>query len=359
MATKEILYVGTYFERGSQGIYVFEFDRNTRELKLIQTIQDRESPTYLALHPEGGMLYASNRQGVDDSGEGSLSAFAIEAGTGRLVLQKTLPSGGKNPCHISIDPLGRHVYISHYESSHMVAFNLNQAGSLGKKVFSHQFEGSGIHPERQKQSHLHSIIPDEAGTFLYVSDLGTDLIHQIQVLDGQGLEFKEKAKTKSFPGSGPRHLKVHPNGQYVISVEEITSTLSLYRIDQYRELLPVDRQEMLMPDDQWTGTNTAADLQLSPDGRFVYASNRGLDNIVVFEIVLEKEKLKFASKHSSEGAHPRSIGMDQNGEFLFVVNRETDNLVIFSIDKENGSLTKTEMEAKVPGAVAVVHHFLK
>jgi 6-phosphogluconolactonase len=355
---KEIIYIGTYEERGSQGIYVFEFDREKEELSLIQTIKDRESPSYLAIHPSKSRLYATNRQGVGQDASGSVSAFIIGA-TGQLELENTLPSGGISPCHISIDPLGRYAYLSHYASSHMVAFNLNKNGSLGEEVFSKQYSGSSLHPERQNESHLHSIIPDESGNHIYISDLGTDLIHKYRVDDSQGLNLKEIAQVKAIPGSGPRHAALHPNGQILLSVEEISSTISLYVFDQDGQMEAKDRQELLMPDDQLEGTNTAADLQISPDGRFVYVSNRGVDNIVVFEVDTQNHKLKFSGKYPCGGEHPRSIGMDQKGAFLFVLNRHTDQFLVFERNQKDGSLRQTNISAHVPGAVAVVQLFIE
>lgn len=354
---KELLYIGTYEERGSEGIYVFEFDRDNKKLSLIQTVKDRESPTYLAMHPAKRRLYATNRQGLDQSGTGSVSAFTINK-SGKLELERTRQSGGESPCHISIDPLGRYAYISHYLSSHMVVFKLNQDGSLGEQVLSKQFIGSSLHPERQKESHLHSIIPDGSGSALYVSDLGTDLLHKFQVEDSQGMNLREVSQVKAIPGSGPRHAALHPNGQILLSVEEISSTISLYVFDQNGEMEAKDRQELLMPDDQLEGINTAADLQISPDGRFVYVSNRGVDNIVVFEIDTQHHKLKYSGKYPSGGAHPRSIGMDQKGAFLFVLNRNTDQFLVFERNQKDGSLRQTEISAHVPGAVAIVQLFL-
>jgi 6-phosphogluconolactonase len=359
---KEILYVGTYAERDSKGIYVFEFDRKEGKLTQVQTIYDRESPTYLDIHPKGGFLYAVNRQGTPGKpDEGSISTFQIDPNTGELKLLGTIPSGGVSPCHISIDPKGRLIYISHYGSSHMSVFSLGEKGEIGPLLYSKKFEGSSTNPERQKESHLHSIIPTADGRYVYASDLGTDLIHRYIVKGkskNMGVELFES--TEVIPGSGPRHFIVHPDGSFAFSVEELSSTVAMYSIDSNTGVLEFkDRADMIVPSDNFSGNNTAADIQVTPDGKFVYASNRGLDNIAIFRVDEKAGSITYIGQEPSHGKHPRSFAMDKLGEYLFVTNRDTDNLVILKIDKSTGMLSETGIEAKVPGAVVVKQLFLK
>jgi 6-phosphogluconolactonase len=355
-SNKEMLYVGTFAERESKGIYVFEFDRTESKLTLVQTISDRESPNYLDLHPNGRYLYAVNRQGtVENPEEGSLSTFQVNQKTGELKLIGTQPSGGVSPCHISVDPKGRLVYISHYLSSHMSVFSLNEKGQIGKLVYSKKFEGSGANPERQKESHMHSIIPTADGKYVYASDLGTDLIHQYSINGKSGkAEVELLDSYQVTPGSGPRHFTIHPDGKFSFSVEELTSTVAMYSIESKSGKLELkDRGEMIVPADTFSGSNTAADIQITPDGKFIYASNRGLDNIAIFSFDEKSEKITYIGQESSHGKHPRSIEMDKFGEFFFVTNRDTDNLLILKIDKNTGLLSTTGIEVKVPGAVVV------
>ncbi|WP_373492771.1 lactonase family protein, partial [Aquiflexum sp.] len=353
---KEILYVGTYTERDSEGIYVFEFDKAEGKLTIVQTISDRDSPTYLDIHPNGGYLYAANRQGtMEDPDEGSVSTFQINQKTGELKHIGTVSSGGVSPCHISVDPKARAIYVSHYASSHISVFSLHKKGHVGPLVFSKKFKGSSINPDRQKESHLHSIIPSDDGKYIYASDLGTDLIHQFGV-NGKSKKLKvehlDSAQAK--PGAGPRHYSIHPSGQFAFSVEELGSTVAMYSIDPKTGGLAFkDRANMIVPSDNFSGSNTAADIQITPDGKFVYASNRGLDNIAIFSIDQNAGKIKYIGQESSHGKHPRSFAMDRFGEYLFVTNRDTDNLVILKIDKDSGMLSKTGIEVKVPGAVVV------
>lgn len=360
--TKEIIYVGTYSERGSKGIYVFDFDREEGKLTEIQTLTDREHPTYLDIHPNGRFLYSGNRQGTSDQpDEGSVSAYSIDPKSGKLETLGTVSSAGFSPAHISVDPQGKLLYVSHYASSHMSVFTIEDDGKIGDLIHNHQYTGKGVNPERQKESHLHSIVPDPSGKYIYASDLGTDKIHPFEISEQNKkpvLISLEAVDAK--PGSGPRHFIFHPNGNLAFSVEELSSTLTAYAYNSSDgKLTFIAREEMVLPSDNYAGNNTAADLQVSPDGKFIYASNRGLDNIVVFEIDQSTGKMKYAGSESSGGAHPRTFAMDQKGDYLFVTNMHTDNLVLLRRDKITGLLVHSGIEAKVPAAAAVKHMILK
>lgn len=359
---KEMIYVGTFTERGSQGIYVFEFERSTGNLIPIQTIVDRESPNYLDFHPNGEYLYAVNRQGTADKlDQGSVSTFRIDQNTGKLALVGTIATGGVGPCHISVDPKGRLIYISHYASSHMTVFALDKKGEIGELVYSMQFVGSSINPDRQKESHLHSIVPSQDGRFFYASDMGADLIHQFSISGKSGnLKVSHTDTLRVKPGSGPRHFTMHPSVKFALSVDELTSTVALYAVDSKTGELGFKKRENMITDaDNYTGTNTAADIQVTPDGKFVYASNRGLDNIAIFRLDEKTTDLGYMGQISSQGKHPRSIAMDKLGEYLFVTNRDTDNLILMKINKKTGLLSPTGTELKIPGAVVVKHLIIK
>ncbi len=353
---KEIIYVGTYSERGSKGIYVFEFDRESEQLSKIQAISDREHPTYLEIHPNGQFLYSGNRQGTTDKpDEGSVSAYRIDPDTGKLDIIGTKSSAGFSPAHISVDPEGRLLYVSHYASSHMSVFSLQPDGKIGELIHNHQYVGKGANPERQKESHLHSIVPDPSGKFAFASDLGTDKIHPFEIVEkNRQISLTSREAVDAKPGSGPRHFLFHPNGKLAFSVEELSSTISSYRFDPSTGQLEfIERKEMILPTDKYEGTNTAADLQISPDGKFVYASNRGLNNIVIFEIDPNTGKMEYVGSESSGGEHPRTFAMDLLGDYLFVTNMLTDNLVLLKRDKDSGLLTLSGIEVNVPAAVAV------
>lgn len=352
---KEILYIGTFSERGSEGIYVLSFDRSSNSVEKIQSITLKDSPSYLELHSNGKFLYAANRKGLDDlSDEGSVSGYKIDQKSGELEPIHSKASGGIGPCHISMDPLGKFIYISHYTSSHISIFPIKKNGKIGKQSFSMQLQGSSIHP-RQSVSHAHAVIPDPSGRIVYISDLGTDKILQYDLDRKKGwLKLSTEIPTAVMLGSGPRHFLLHPHVPLAFSVEELSSTLAVYEIDSLSGHLNfLDRLVMLDSEEELAKQNTAADLAISPDGRFVYASNRGVDNIVIYAVDADNKQIQYIDQIKSGGAHPRGIGMDIMGEFLFVTNRDSDNLVIFKRNFETGLLSPTTMVAQIPAAVVI------
>lgn len=347
--TKDIVYAGTFSERDSKGIYVFEFDRIAETLTEVQTVSDRESPTYLEVHPSGKFLYVVYREKPEHAG--TIAAFQIDA-MGKLAKINEQPVG-KNPCHISIDPQGKLLFVSNYASGSLIVYSIKQDGSLSPSIDNFQYSGSSLHKERQKEPHTHSAIPSLKGDFLYVSDLGVDKI-MLYEIDAKGNLYPAKTPfIETPPGAGPRHSVVHPNGNYLFSNEELTSSVTSYKIDQRTGALQFVERVTMLSNDTTAEGNSAADIHLSPDGEFLYASNRGQDNLVVYRVNSNNGKLSYVEHTRTEGKHPRSFMVDDKGEFIFVANRFTDSITLFRRDLGSGRLVFTGKKFAVPGIVCV------
>ncbi|WPP49547.1 lactonase family protein [Catalinimonas niigatensis] len=353
-SSKEILYVGTYSDRGSQGIYVLEFDRTNGKLTEIQTLDDKESPSFLEVHPNGKYLYAVYREGMNANDKsGTVTAFEIDSASGKLSKLNEQSSEGGGPCHVSIDPKGKLAYVSNYGGGNLAIYPIREDGSLGEASDRIQHHGSSVNENRQKEPHMHSIIPSENGKFIYASDLGIDkiMIYQPDRKSGK-LSPAKTPYAASTPGAGPRHFTFHPDGKLAFSIEELSSTIASYSVDKNSgALTPID-QVATLPEDAQTQSNTTADIHVSPDGKFVYGSNRGHDSIVIYKID-PSGKMSYVDHEPTKGAHPRNFCMDDKGEFVFVANRDDDNVVVFKRDAATGKLSYTGNQAKVPAAVCV------
>lgn len=355
-AAKEILYVGTSSERGSKGIYVFEFDRANMNFREIQTLTHKESPTFLELHPSGKFLYAVYREGAGENDKnGTVSAFEIDPKTGKLRLINEQSSEGAGPCHVSVDPKGKYVYVSNYGGGNLSVYPVQNDGGLTPPSDVVQHKGSSVHPTRQKQAYMHSIIPARTGDFIYASDLGVDKIFTYKINRDSGkLSRAAIPSVSSTPGSGPRHFTIHPGNKLAFSVEELSSTIASFRIDpQTGTLTPLERVPMLLPDFPEDQVSTAADIHVSPDGKFVYASNRGEDDLVIYSIHPETGEMTLIGHESTRGGHPRNFYMDYQGDFILVANRNNDHFVLFDRDKNSGKLTFAGKEVPVPAAVCL------
>ena len=322
---REILYVGTYDMRGSEGLYVYEFDRGNQEYALLQTLPQVSAPNFLAIAPSGKYLYSVNTmEGAEGGKVDGVSAFRIDRANGRLELLNQVPAYGRGACHIETDRRGLFLYISHYGSGSLAVFGINPDGSIADSVQTIQFEGSSI-TERQKSSHLHSILVSHDNRFAYAADLGTD---RIMIFERDRLSGRLTPALQSFaasiPGSGPRHMAFSIDGTRLYLAEELSCAVSVFSVDTVDGALTRVQTLSTLPAD-FDGWNTVADIHLAPDGKRLYVSNRGHNSLAVFSV--SEDGTLVADGHVGvEGEHPRNFMVDPVGEFLLVANRDTDNI---------------------------------
>ncbi len=350
----EILYAGTFSQRESQGIYVFQFSRGSAKLTEIQTLADKESPSFMALHPNKGFLYAVYREGKGpDDKNGTATAFRIDKKTGKLQKLNEQPVTGQDPCHIVLDPKSRFVYVSNYSSGNVTVLPVQPGGGLGPSIQTVQHEGSSVNPDRQKSPHAHSAVFDKAGRFLYVSDLGTDkiMIYAADPKTGR-LTPATQPFAQTRPGAGPRHFTFLPNGRYAYAAAELSSEVEVFKVDKRSGALSPVQQISMLPGG-FGGDSFAADIHTSPDGKFLYASNRGHDSIVIYSVDPATGRLTLVGHEPTRGGHPRNFHIEPKGEYVFVANRDKDNIAVFRRNRLTGKLSFTESEAKVPAAVFV------
>lgn len=351
---KEILYVGTFSVRGSQGIYAYSFDRVKRTLKLLQTVPSLESPSYLTVHPSGKFLYSVNRGRADASDNGgSVTAYGIDLKSGRLNGLNTRPSYGDAPCHISIDKTGQFAFISNYREGNLVILPLFDDGIIGSPSDAKKYTGNGIDPVRQESPHIHSAVVSQDNRFLYVSDLGTDKIYIYEFNASNGTLVSAKPSEISvIPGSGPRHLTFHPNGKFAYVAEELTSSVCVLAVDKATGGLSILEDGVKSLPENFKGSNTSAEIYTDPRGRFLYMSNRGINTLSIFSI-LPTGKINLVGQQDTGGKTPRNFLIDPKGEFIFVANQDTDTIVIYRINAKTGKLVATGKPVKVPSPVCL------
>ena len=345
--TREILYVGTYTQKG-EGIYVYEFDRSNFSYKELQIFTNKNSPSFLEFHPNKQFLYSANEDNH------TISAYKIDQKTAKLTLINEKSSVGKGPCHVSIDPKGRFIYVSNYGSGQLTVYLLNKDGSIGELADAIQDKGTG-----SQKPHMHSVIPSADGKFIYASDLGIDkiMVYLVDQKTGKltpGAVPYAEVKT----GDGPRHFAIHPNGNFGYSACELTSVVNSFQIVKNTgALIPLERVSMVPAD--FSGKTFAADIHFSPDGKFLYASNRGHESIVVYAVDAKTGKLTPVGYPETQGKHPRNFLVDEKGELVYVTNRDNNNVVFFKRNSETGLLTYTGKEISIPTPVCVKQLFLK
>ncbi len=334
------VYVGTFTGNDSEGIYLFEMDPQTGKWTGKGLAAKVDDPSFVAIHPDRKHLYAVGQM-TDAEGNrvAAVSAFSIDTATGKLSLLNQQPSGGDEPCHVSVDPSGKVVLVANYGGGNVASFPLLENGSLGERQGFQQHSGSGPNENRQRAPHAHSINVDPSGQFALAADLGIDQIRIYRLGPNGALEENDPASAALRGGAGPRHLAFHPRDPFVYVINELDSTITAFSFDPDQGRLDELQTLSTLPGD-FSGTSTTAEVLVHPSGRFLYGSNRGHDSIVVYRIDAQG-KLETVGHESTRGEHPRNFGIDPTGQFLFVANRNTHNIVAFSIDQKTGELTAT------------------
>jgi 6-phosphogluconolactonase len=348
------VYIGTYTDGASQGIYRLDLDRANARLSTPVLVARAVNPSFLAWHPGRSLLYAvSETNAVGAERTGALLAYRVEVGGG-LALINEEPSGGANPCFVSVHPAGTHAFVANYSAGSVAVFPLRADGGISAASAVVQQSGFSAHPTRQKGPHAHAVRTAPGGTFVIATDLGADklLVYRFEAQRGT-LTPNEPPGAVISAGSGPRHFAAHPSGDAVFLINELTSTLASYAWDGTQGTLDLRATCSTLPDG-FSGEhpNTAGEVAVHPSGRFVYGSNRGHDSIAAFR-VNDDRTLTRVGVHPTGGKTPRHFAVDPDGGFLLAANQESHSLVLFRIEQETGALADTGARASAPSPAFV------
>ena len=336
-ATPVTVYVGTYTEGKSKstGIYRFSLDLETGKAATPVLAGEAKSPSFLALHPNGRFLYAVSE--VDDFGgakTGAVLAFAVDPKTGDLKKLNEQASEGTGPCHLIVDKAGRHVLVANYGGGTVAVLPIAPDGTLLKASSVRAHDGKGPNAERQEKPHAHGIYLDAAERFALAPDLGADRVFVSSFDAARGTLAAHGAGTLE-PGSGPRHLAFHPSGRFVYVINELRSTVTAFSYDAAKgELEPLQTLSALP--DGFKGTSYTAEIEVSPDGRFVYGSNRGHDSLAVFAVDAASGKLTPAGHVPIGGSWPRHFRIDSSGRVLIAAHQKGGTVGFFRLDTKTG-----------------------
>ena len=281
-----------------------------------------------------------------------MSAFSIDHASGKLTLLNQVSSHGAGPCYITLDKTGKFVLVANYDSGTVATFPVLPDGKLGEAASVMQHSGHGSDPERQEGPHAHEIELSPNNHFAVAADLGLDKLLVYKFDAGTGaLKANDPPFAQIEPGSGPRHFAFTPNGKFAYVLAEMKSTVTALSFDSRSGTFHQLQTVSSLPAD-YKGKNDAAELGISPSGRFVYASNRGSDTIAVFSIGRDG-KLANVEYAPTKGQTPRGFRLDPSGSYLFAANQESNNIVIFKVDAKSGKLTPTGKVLDVPSPVDV------
>ncbi len=330
----------------ARGISVFHYDTTSNALTLVSIVAPVSSPSFIVLDATKKFLYSGN-----ESGAGSASAFSVNSQTGDLRFLNSVAASGQ-PAHVAIHPGGKYLLTANYTGGTVGVFPIQADGSLGaaSQIIAH-FGDLGPNAGRQEAPHPHMVAPDSTGKYVLVNDLGLDatIVYSFDTGAGKMTEVNRIAAT---PGSGPRHLAWHPNGRVVYSINELSNTLSAYLWDGNGNLAPVQENMSTLPAG-FKGTSGAGEVLVDAAGKFLYASNRGNDNILICSIDAVSSQLTVIGWVHTQGRTPRHFNFDPSGNFINIGNQDSANIVVLKVDKTTGMLTPAGQYASTPAPACI------
>lgn len=340
-AAEQWVYFGTYTGGKSQGIYVSRFDPATGQLSPPELAVPTKNPSFLATHPSGQFLYAiSEVNAAPGRPAGGVAAYAVNRKTGQLTRLNEQPSGGAGPCHVSVAATGQCVLVANYGSGSIAALPIQADGSLAAPATTIQHTGASVNPKRQAGPHAHFITPSPDNRFALACDLGLDKI-LVYPFDAASARLATNALPAANvpPGAGARHLVFHPNGRLVYVINEMALTITVFDYDAATARLSEKQNVATVPAGYVrTEKDSGAGIAIHPNGKFVYASNRGLDDLAVFAVDEPTGKLTLVQNEATQGRTPRHFAIAPGGRWLLAANQNSDSVVVFALDPETGRL---------------------
>jgi 6-phosphogluconolactonase len=353
-AMKETLvYVGTYTKAKSKGIYMFRLQ--TTGLEVSQNITlvpmglaaESANPSFLELDLKRRLVFAVNEvDSFQGKPTGAVSAFSVDPATGKLNLLNQRASMGTGPCHLTLDKAGKNLLVANYGSGSVAVLPVAADGKLGEATEMVQHSGKSVHPQRQKGPHAHCVTLDRDNRFAFVCDLGLDRVVGYQ-FDGTKGKLTASSYVSTKPGAGPRHMVFRPDGRFAYVLNEMNSTVTAYAYDPKAGALKELQTLRTLPE-PYDGPNSCAEVDVHPSGKFLYASNRGHNSVVLFEVHPEKGTLTFVEEQGTGGKVPRHFGIEPSAKHLVIANQDSDSLLVCRIDAGNGRLKPSGVFAEAP-----------
>lgn len=349
--SQNYVFFGSYnWDKNAEGIYVYELNNKTGKLTKITSVKDIVNPSYITISPDGKYIYASSESKIENGG--NVSAFSFDKETKKLIYLNQQKSGGENPVYLSVHKNGKWLVNGNYTDAGISVYPVLEDGKIDSlRQILHFSEGS-INPDRQTKAHIHSaVFAPDFNTILF-PDLGADKI-RIYPFDSsqqKPLNEKENSFIKTKAGSGPRHLTFSEDGKTAYCIAEMSGEISVYSFEgnKLTEIQKIATHPLKIK----SGFESS-DLHISPDGKFLYATNRGKENnIAIFKIKPDKT-LETVGYQKTFGKHPRTFAINETGSFLIVTNVATENAVVFKINTQTGALKKVGRPVKITNVSCV------
>ncbi|MEY3152101.1 MAG: hypothetical protein RLZZ333_698, partial [Bacteroidota bacterium] len=340
---QQLLYVGSYTSKGNSGINVFSFDDRTGQLSFIRDYKNPNA-SYMVMTPDKKFMYVLSEQDK----KGAVTAYAVNKITGELTMINTEKTIGDGPCYISYNLATKTVYTANYGSGSVSVFKTEKDGSLSSVAQHLVYKGSSVNKVRQTSSHAHSAVISPDNKYLYVVDLGTDCIYQ-HTIGADGLISTKPVVNNVENGSGPRHMVFNNAGVFAYAINEMAGSVDVFQV---RSAGLNKIQTVVIDTVQTTGDHGSGAIRLSPDGKWLLASNRVTSNQIVINKVLPDGKLQKV-EHIDVTKKPRFFTFDRTGKFVFVCGQDGNQLQVFSFDSNTGKMKSMQKDIEIASPVAI------
>ncbi|MCJ8153823.1 lactonase family protein [Chryseobacterium sp. SSA4.19] len=337
-------------DKNTEGIYVYKLDTVSGKLSKVTAVKGILNPSFLTVSPDGKYVFACTESKTKNAG--SVSSFKFDPEHQTLTYINSQKSGGENPVYVSVHRNGKWLVNANYTEGSVTVYPVSEKGFIQPGVQNFHFSEGSINPDRQDRSHIHAAVFSPDFHYLFLPDLGADKIRTYVFAseDDKPLHIQEPSFNKTTPGSGPRHFIFHPNGKSAYCIEEMGGAVSVYSYENGKldALQRINTHSKKYKDDF-----ESSDIHISPDGKFLYASNRGIENNIAIFSIENNGTLKNIGYQSVKGKHSRVFGLDPGGKFLIATNAGTNNVVVFRRNAETGLLKKVGKKIKIKSVSCV------
>lgn len=347
-ADEPLVFISAFASGEKAGIHAFQFDTKSGALRPLHRTADIQNPFFLAISADGKFLYSVDAKKFGGKEDEDVAAFAIEGRTGQLRRLNKQSSRGTASCYLDVDATGKTVTVANYSTGSVAALPVQKDGSLGEAASFVQHTGTGADPARQKGPNAHSIVVSPDNRFALAADLGIDkiLIYKLDAAAAKLTPNEAQPFVQMQPGSGPRHITFHPSGKRVYVINEIKNTVTFLEYAADAGTLTERQTISTLPAD-FTGKSYGADLKITPDGNFLYGTNRGHDSIAAYRMA-DDGTLTLLAIHPSLGKGPQNLLITPDGQWLLCANMPGNGVVVFRIDPKTGGLTATGDPIEMP-----------
>jgi 6-phosphogluconolactonase len=338
-------------ERG--GIHAYEFSTKDGKLQPLRRTAGAENPFFLALSPDGNYLYSTHAKQFGGKENEQVAAYQVVGRAGELKLLNRQSAEGTAACYVDVDKTGKAVLVANYSSGSVASLPIKGDGSLGEHASFFNHKGSSVNPQRQKEPHAHCIVVSPDNRYALAADLGTDeiLCYKLDPASAK-LTPNKPPSAKAPAGAGPRHLTFHPSGKRIYVINELLNSVTAFDWDADVGTLKEKQTISTLPDD-FKGTSHCADVKVTPDGRYLYGTNRGHDSTAAYRVG-EDGRLTLVAIAPSRGKGPQNLAITADGRWLLCANMPGDNVAVFQIDPTSGKLMSAGEPVAQPGPSCIM-----